>query len=330
MENFDGHTDALIARHFAGETMPEEDAALQSWVAESPENLRYFADLQAIWEKSPGMRPQAARPVNTEASLQKVKTRLRGGGKRRSMTAPAVMLWRAAAAVALAVAAVYFLWLRNAPAPATVIAAADAALTDTLTDGSVVTLSRQSGLAIAKGFNIRERRLRLHGEAYFKVQPDTLRPFVVEVQDLEVRVVGTAFQVDDAADADSVSVTVTEGKVRVSARGQALLLQAGESALYNKKSGALARLNTTQNPVMENKVLRFDATPLREVIRQIENMYGVKIILKNKGLEDCVLHARYNNLPPEEVLNLIAESFSLQLSRTEKGEFVLDGAGCGE
>lgn len=328
MENFDEHIDERIARHLAGETTPEEDVMLQSWMSESPENRRYFTDLQAIWEKSPGMRPHAARPVNTEAALQKVKARLRGGGLRRSMQAPTVFLWRVAAAFALLVAAVYFLWLRNIPSSATVIAATDTALTDTLTDGSVVILGRQSGLAILKGFNTRERRLRLHGEAYFKVQPDTIRPFIVEVQELEVRVVGTAFKVDEPADADSVSVVVTEGKVRVSARGQALLLEAGQSALYNKKSGSLVLLTASQNPVTENRVLRFDATPLREVIQQIETMYGIKIILKNKALEGCLLNARYNNLPPERVMNLIAESFSMQLSRSENGEFVLDGEAC--
>ncbi|HRI62022.1 MAG TPA: FecR domain-containing protein, partial [Saprospiraceae bacterium] len=194
MENFDEHIDAYIARHLAGETTPAEEAILQVWMAKSPENRRYFADLQAIWEKSPAMRPAASRTVDTEAALEKVKIRLRsGGGTVRPLTIRTSLLWRAAAAVLLVVTAAYFLWLRNDPGTATIIAATDTALTDTLTDGSVIALSSQSGLMIAKNFNIRERRVRLHGEARFKVAPDTTRPFIVETADLEVRVVGTEF-----------------------------------------------------------------------------------------------------------------------------------------
>ncbi len=330
MEKLDEHIDAYIARHLAGETTPEEDAALQAWVAKSPDNRRYFDDLQAIWDKSPAMRPAASRPVDTEAALEKVRARLRdGGGALRPLTVRMNPLWRAAAAVLLVVTAAYFIWLRNTPGPATVIAATDTALTDTLTDGSVIALSPQSGLTLAKNFNTRERRVRLRGEARFKVSSDTTRPFVVEMADLEVRVVGTEFNVDNTDDTGSVSVTVAEGKVRVSARGQSLLLQAGEGALYDKKSGTLARTVNQQNPP-QNRLLRFTATPLREVVQQVEKMYGVKVTLKNKTLEGCLLTARYNNLTPNEVLDLVAESFSLQLTKAGSNEYVLDGTGCGE
>jgi transmembrane sensor len=330
MENFDEHIDALIARHLASETPSDEDVALRTWVEKSPENRRYFADLQAIWKNAPAGRPAPPRTVDTEAALGKVKSQLRGGSQLRSLVLRTGYLWRAAAAVALVFAAVYFLWLRTEPAAPTVIAATDATLTDTLADGSLITLSPQSGLALAAGFNARERRLRLHGEAYFEVKPDTTRPFIVEVEELEVRVVGTAFRVDNSSIAASVTVVVAEGKVRVSARGQSLMLLAGEAAQYDKTKGSLMRIDLQQTPASENRVLRFDATPLREVVQQFEKVYGLKIILKNKNLENCPLTARYNNLPPERVLNLIAESFSLRLSKTENGEYVLDGAGCGE
>lgn len=330
MENFDEYIDERIARHLAGETTLEEDAALQAWAAESPENQRYFADLQAIWQKSPSLRPAVPRAMDTEAALKKVKARLHGGNTMRPLTVRMSFLWKAAAGLALALAAVYFLWLRQTPAPATFIAASGTAVTDTLTDGSVVTLSRQSGLALAAKFNKRERRLRLHGEAYFEVKPDTVRPFIVEVSDMEVRVVGTAFSVDNATDSSAVTVLVTEGKVRVSARGQSLLLLAGDGALYDKKTGTLSRVEAQQNPPAMNRVFFFDATPLPEVIRKVEKAYGIKITLKNKALEKCVLTARYNNLSPERVLDLIAESFSLEVSKMENGEYMLEGEGCGE
>ena len=108
-----------------------------------------------------------------------------------------------------------------------------------------------------------------------------------------------------------------------------MLLQAGDGALYDKKTGALARADNPQNPT-QKRLLSFDATPLRAVIQQVEKMYGIKITLKNKALEECLLTARYHDLSQEEVLELVAESFSLQMTKQKDNEYVLDGVGCGE
>ena len=318
MEHLDEHTDALIARHLAGETSTEEAAALQAWAAESPENAHYLADLQALWQKTPALRPAPARAVDTEAALQRVKTRLRVPSPRM---VPLSVVWRAAAAVVLAVAAGYFLWLRNLPAPDVVIAATDTVRTDTLADGSVVTLGIQSGLTLSVGFNARERRMRLQGQATFEVQPDPERPFIVEVDDVVVQVVGTVFRVDNTAEPAQVRVEVQEGRVRVGARGQVLYLAAGDEAVYDRQSGTLIAGPS------QRRMLRFDATPLQEVVRRIERAYNTKIDLKNSDLENCLLTARYNSLPLERVLELITESFGLRVEKTTDG-YALDGEGC--
>ncbi len=329
MENFDEHIDAYIARHLAGETTPAEEAALQSWIGKSAENRQYFADLKSIWERSTALRPAPPRAVDTEAALGKVKSRLRGNAELRPLTVRSRLVWRAAAAVFLAAVAVYFLWLRNVPDTGTVIAATQTALTDTLTDGSVITVSAQSGLSFAQNFNVRERRVRLRGEARFKVASDTTRPFIVDVQDLEVRVVGTEFTVDNATDSSVVAVRVSEGKVRVTTARQAMLLLAGDAASYDKKTGILTRLQDQQSP-KGSRMLWFDASPLKDVVQRVETAYGIKITLKNKTLEECLLTARYNDLSKEEVLDLITESFSLRLTQQGNNEFTLDGKGCGE
>ncbi|MFN0013736.1 MAG: FecR family protein [Saprospiraceae bacterium] len=318
MEAFDEQTDALIARQLAGETTPEEAAALLAWAGESPENQRYLADLVALWQKAPALRPVTSRSVDTEAALLQVKTRLR---QTRPRMVRMAVVWRAAAAVVFTLAASYFLWLRNTPPPGSTLVATNTAVSESLSDGSLVTLEPHSGLSLDAGFNARDRRLRLHGAATFDVQSDSSRPFIVALSDLEVQVLGTVFRVDNLSESDLVRITVTSGKVRVSARGQSLLLAANDQAIYNLKSGVL-----TQDQSL-GRVLRFDASPLREVVQQIEHAYGVRIILKNKLLEDCLLTARYNNLSADRVLALIAESFAISLKKSPDA-YELDGIGC--
>lgn len=328
MEYFDEKIDELLAKHLAGECSPEEEQAIERWLAESPANSKYLSELSWLWERSPDGRPQAPREVDTEAALLRVKRRL-GGGQGLHLFARRGIWMRVAAAVLLALATVYWWQQRYAP-ESRLVAAREAALTDTLADGSIVTLERASGLTLAPLFNRNERRLRLQGQAHFRVAPDTARPFVVEVREVQIQVVGTAFTVDNMSDPAKIWVAVEEGKVQVRSRDQALLLTPGESAVYVRATGVLARSAgwpAQTGPGKSMRLFRFDNTPLDTVARQVAEAYGVPISIGSKSLGKCRLTARYNNLPLERVLELIAESFNISVEKKNVG-YLLDGQGC--
>lgn len=329
------HIEEIIAKEFAGETDAAEQSLLLAWTKESKENRQYFDKLQRVWDTAAQARPQSSRRIDTEAALQKVKMQLHNqpGAAPRGRTI-SMGFWMRAAAAMIVVAGAFFL-LRPKPDSASVVIAANpgAVLTDTLSDGSVVTLNRNSGLTVASSFNKKERRMKLRGEAYFEVSSNPERPFVVEVQELEIKVVGTAFNVDNTTNPDEVIVTVIHGKVLVHDQVQQILLTAGEQAIYNRSTHRLSRYVGAQNPntlAYKNRVFQFDATPLGKVVKQLNAVYGANIKLQNPILENCPLTARYNNLNINRVLDLIAASFSLQLDRQPDGAVIIIGAGCGE
>lgn len=322
--------DDLLAKQLAGENSPDETATVQAWLAESPENQQYFAGLQQLWDDAPSAATPPPRAVDTEAALLRVKGQLRAQPRARIVSMGSWIRWAAAAAVLLAVVAV---WLLRPAAGIEQpdIAALTSPRTDTLTDGSVVTLNRRSAIVAARGFNRHERRLRLQGEAFFQVKPDAQRPFVVEADAVEIKVVGTAFNVDERSRPGQVVVSVTEGKVQVAAAGQNLLLTAGERAAYTIADRSLTRLTDTPDPndlAYKTRVFHFVGTPLGEVVAQLSAVYGTDIFLKNKDLENCPLRADYNNLPLEVVLERLAEAFSLHIESVNGGQIVLDGEGC--
>ncbi len=319
--------DELLAKRLAGETEPEEEQTIEAWLTESAENRQYFAGLQRLWQRA--TPSPAARSVDVEAALQKVRGQLREHpAPRARVVRLGVWLPAAAAAIALLIAA---FWFFRSPAPVqpTEIATTTTTLTDTLTDGSVVVLNRHSGLRVAENFNRKERRMRLSGEAYFQVAHDSTRAFIVEVEQLEVRVLGTEFNVDDRSEPGRVTVTVTTGKVQLRTPIQTELLTAGQQAVYESANGKITRLAQPKANALayKNRQFTFDGTPLREVVQQLSDAYGVDISLKNKALEKCPLSVRFPNRPLEEVLNIIAESFDLTIERSD-GKVVLDGVGC--
>ncbi|MBL7783100.1 MAG: FecR domain-containing protein [Saprospiraceae bacterium] len=321
--------DELLAKRLAGETTPQEEGLIESWLQESPDNSHYFDSLQRLWSQAPTARAATLRPVDTERALQKVKAQIPPAAPVARRFSMYQWMPAAAAVLALVVAAVFF--FRNPSETQEVqIAATANTLTDTLTDGSVVVLNRNSALRIASNFNKKERRMRLEGEAYFEVAHDREKPFVIEVQQLEVKVVGTEFNVDNRSEPGRVKVSVKEGKVQLSAGAQSLLLVAGEQAVYESATGNITRV-TQPNPnvlAYKNRLFDYEATPLGQVVRELSDVYGVDISLKNKVLENCPLHGRYDNLELDRVLDLIADAFSLTVEKKD-GKVVLDGTGCG-
>lgn len=323
--------DELLAKQLAGEAAPDEIQIVETWLDESEENRQYFNGLQRLWQQAPQARTQLPRAVDMEAALRKVKAQIQESPVPRARVVPMRFWMQAAAAVlVLVVAAIWF--FRSPPPSQTLqIAATNTTLTDTLTDGSVVVLNRNSGLRIAENFNRKERRMRLSGEAYFQVAHDTSRAFVVEVGSLEVQVVGTEFNVDSRSDLNNVTVTVTTGKVRLRTTTQTELLTAGQQAMYENATGKITRLTQRDPNVLayKNRRFVFDGVPLREVVQQLSDVYNVDISLKNKALENCPLTAPFDNLALDEVLKIIALSFDLTIERSN-GKVVFDGAGCGE
>ncbi len=100
------------------------------------------------------------------------------------------------AATLLILAGIYMvIFFLTRPAGEVVIAAVNGNITDTIPDGTIITLHQGSTLAYSQDFNENERRIRLSGEAFFEVTRDTAKPFVVEAGGAGVKVLGTSFLV---------------------------------------------------------------------------------------------------------------------------------------
>ena len=323
------HIDTLIAKHFAGECTPDEAITVAHWLEENPSNKAYYDQLQHLWLLAPQAKTPRNMGFDTESALAKVKATVAGRTRTRSWKP--YLRYAAAATIAMLL---FALWQTHSSGDkAAELATLPTEIqTHALPDGSEVTLNRNSGISVQKGFNQKERRIALRGEAYFEVNPDKERPFVVDMAELEVKVLGTAFNVDNNTDKNKVFISVTHGKVAVSAHGNTIFLTANQQAVYDKTTQILTPLlPDQQNPnaiAYKNKVFRFEATPLKEVANALHKAYGVQIVLQNENLEKCPLTASYNNLGLERVLDLIAESFSIKAIRQTDGTYQLSGTGC--
>jgi transmembrane sensor len=223
------------------------------------------------------------------------------------------------AAAALAIA--YAGWWREAPdaasgpAPFALIESTDIGgqRNVELPDGSVIRLNTDSAVDVR--FAESERRVRLvRGEAHFTVARQTTRPFIVSAAGVDVRVVGTVFNV--RLRSDSVDVLVTEGKVRVAApagepdkwtpadfsaapqaglsvgqplselgAGQKVSIElAPKSAPAPAAPVAVSTAEIRQTLAWQTQRLDFDATPLSEIVEEFNRYNRHKLIVPDARL----------------------------------------------
>lgn len=146
-------------------------------------------------------------------------------------------------------------------------------------DGSKVHLNSGSRIRYPKQFGLSERRVQLEGEAWFEVAKNRNRPFVVDLSCLDVRVLGTTFDVKAYPNEEAIFVALESGSVELKSKTlKNLLLKPGEKAFYNRASGRceVARSrNVAAYSAWRRNVLVFKDAPLSEVMATLSRTYNI-------------------------------------------------------
>jgi ferric-dicitrate binding protein FerR (iron transport regulator) len=152
-----------------------------------------------------------------------------------------------------------------------------------LADGSKVWLNATSSLRFPTAFTGNERNVELTGEGYFEVAPDASRQFNVKVNDINVRVIGTHFNINSYSDEPAVKTTLLEGKVLISKGSRAVNLTAGQQAIVAAGENTITvSRDFDQEGVMawKNGYFHFEGANLQELLRQISRWYDVEVEYK--------------------------------------------------
>ncbi|MBS0031087.1 FecR domain-containing protein [Chitinophaga sp. 22321] len=151
-----------------------------------------------------------------------------------------------------------------------------------LPDGSQVWLNAASSLRFPVAFTGKDRAVTLTGEAYFEVAQNAGQPFIVQTTGMQVKVLGTHFNVMAYSDEGRVKTTLMEGAVSVSQGKATSLMQPGQQASINESGEAFNITRPDLEEVMAWKTgeFRFRKTDIRMIMRQIARWYNVEIEYK--------------------------------------------------
>ncbi|MAW93710.1 MULTISPECIES: FecR family protein [unclassified Leeuwenhoekiella] len=184
-----------------------------------------------------------------------------------------------------------------------------------LSDGTTVYLNSGSKLRFPQQFvsSTAERKVFLEGEGFFEVTKNAKKPFIVNANDIDVKVLGTKFNVSSYDTNESVTATLVEGAVSVynnSSPEEEMKLTPNYQASYSKKDGKLnkALVDTEIYTAWMQDKLIVNNLKFSEILIKLERLYDVKFINKANNLNDEVFKGEFDNENLETILKTIALS----------------------
>lgn len=177
----------------------------------------------------------------------------------------------------------------------------------TLSDGTRVWLNAQSSLKFPVAFTGKERRVELSGEGYFEVSKDAGKPFIVDIGQAAVRVLGTHFNVKAYSDEQTATTTLVEGLVEVENNESRVLIKPAQQAVINRTNESI---NVTKASVQaaiawKNGLFQFENTDLKTIMKQIGRWYDVDVNFEEGVPEKRFTGKIYRNVNASEVFQIL-------------------------
>lgn len=190
----------------------------------------------------------------------------------------------------------------------------------TLSDGTKVWLNSASVLTFPTVFAEDLRRVQLIGEAFFEVSPDAGHPFIVVTPKMEVKVLGTSFNVSVYADEEAVHTTLLKGRVEVRTEGgEPCELNPGEQAYLSGGELTRKEVNTRQFTSWISGKFIFFNTPLEEISKQISRWYDVDIFFSREEVKEIRFTGAMLRFEPlEELIRMIESTGNVRFSVKNK------------
>ena len=337
-----------LIKHINGElTDPEIIGLINDWISSNNQNKKYYQNLKVLWLSS-GMLAS-----ETEQIKERVWERIENKAlktKQKPKTIQQHFKWKryysVAASIIVLISITLLYWLYTKPEAVmfyTFTADKGSKSRITLTDGTVVHLNSETELKVPHDFDSNNRNVELSGEAYFQVvKTGKENRFTVHTNELNIKVLGTSFNVKSYPEEGTIETTLEEGKVIIEKKTDTgsknlVSLKPNQRAIFIKKEGEilLSELKSSNddikgniqindnNPVRKEEMIlkerietnlytawthgefKFQSERFDHLIVKMERWYGVNIKLENDSLQRIRFTGTLKNETVEQALEAL-------------------------
>lgn len=186
-----------------------------------------------------------------------------------------------------------------------------------LPDGSRIFLNRNSELSYHAKFAKNKREVKLTGEAFFEITPDSLHPFIIDAGKAIIKVLGTSFNVITENAESSVEVFVKTGKVMLTdnSGSQSVIIDPGFVGTMDSKMNEKKINNDPNYLSWQTGLLVYNGQKLDVVLKDLKRVYNMKITADDPTILENRWTTPIDNQPQDTIIRLICASFNLRYTK---------------
>jgi len=292
MEN-DGYKKScedLIYGYLRNELTSEETSRLISWLEQDKNNKQLFDEMSELWITTRAASPNPG--FNAREGFNNFRKKIKTTYNQKDnniKTAWLKTIVRYAAVILIAFSAsgaLFYFIGRNSAAPAVqsinkLVVPLGSKAWFSLSDGTVVTLNAGSTLNVSQDYGVNNRIVRLDGEGYFNIAKDKNNPFVVQTPFLNIRALGTEFNIKAYSADRTIETTLVSGSLQIEPvkeinQGQITVLKPNQKLTFFKSDSSF-----TSGSEMKEK----EETARSENIKKIRTVPVTRLVTENVNVD---------------------------------------------
>lgn len=315
----------LLPSYFDETISSEDRVKVKEWREFSDENEQEYSQIKKVWDLTE--RLNQMEEFDAKAALKKFQANIKKSERsfiQKLQRVAAVLLLPLLTFTAL-LSYQYFsdksediVWTEYNAIPG-IISSFE------LPDGTQVSLNAESSIKFPSDFGHKKREVKLLGEAYFDVSHNKDVPFLVNTGKVNVRVLGTEFNVSNYTESDYLEIVLASGKIGLY-QGEdynnlnLVTLSPGERGLYTRSNNSLVidKVEASNFTCWKDGITLFRDTPMQEVVRRLSRRFNVDIELEDIELKEYFFTGTFINEDIYHILDLLKHSTPIEYSINQK------------
>jgi len=327
-------------------TTGEEGAFWSDWITKNPSKKETVAKAEEIYlvltelpEKD--MLENSKNEIwnRIDTSIKELDANLEVTPQREKKVFR-LKVWSVAATISLLIALGVFMspWSNNKGVPLNDIIVENGSqksMTVALSDGSSIKLFPGATISYPEIFKGKYRQVTTTGKAFFEIAKRENLPFIVYSKHFTTKVLGTSFLINDGKSKGEANISVVRGRVEVFGNEEedeaikednvtGTIVRDQEKIRYNEDGASFLKEQYHENIA---DAFIFKNTPVRNVLDQLKQFYGIEVMVSEENLTNCFFNASLVDIPLMEKISLLCSAMGYEYV-FENNTLTLTGSGC--
>lgn len=331
METENLNIDELLVKYWGGSAATSDKLYILDWLKANEENRKHFLQTYDVWLSASILKDY---DLKTEIALDKFRLRVLDASNKKARLRKKLIYVSQVAAIFIVAFGLSYFFFQNSDISSHQLVMNQVLMPKgnkgkvELPDGSLVWLNSGSKISYPETFSGDTREVTIDGQAYFEVVHNSDKPFIVKTGTLDVKVLGTKFDVQNYSDKKQIEVSLIEGSVSIEVEGDnsnRKILKPNEKFTYikSKTSSLIEPINAPMSAIWIKDRMTFENNKLSYIIPYLEGWYGIKVKCDKDLAENTRLTFTVRQDSLEDILKSIEYISSLHYEIKDDTVFIL-------